>query len=59
MKLPTLARLATLFQILLIPVCVMAAPLGESTGEIWVDGPDDVQPGSDPQHPDAAVNSMY
>ena len=35
---------------------VLAAPVGESGGEIWIDGPADLQPGSDPNNPDAAVD---
>ena len=42
---------------LLIAIPALATPIGESAGEIWVDGPADVQPGGDPNHPDAAVDN--
>ena len=44
------------FTCLLISIPVLAAPVGESAGEIWVDGPADKQPGSDPNHPDAVID---
>jgi hypothetical protein len=34
-----------------------AAPVGESAGEIWVNGPADKMPGSDPNQPDADVDA--
>lgn len=40
---------------LLVSISALAAPVGESAGEIWVNGPD--QPGSDPNQPDADVDS--
>jgi hypothetical protein len=47
---------STLMLFLLLPVAAMATPVGEHAGEIWVDGPADVQPGSDPSNPDAVVD---
>ena len=43
---------------LLISIPALASPVGESAGEIWVDGPADVQPGLQPGNPDAAVDGM-
>ena len=42
---------------LVITFTALAASVGESAGEIWVDGPAP-QPGSDPNQPDAAVDHM-
>ncbi len=44
-----LVVLATITQ----PGLILAAPIGESGSEIWVDGPLDVKPGGDPRWPDA------
>jgi hypothetical protein len=41
---------------LLIAIPAFATPVGESAGEIWVDGPADKQPGSDPNNPDAVID---
>jgi len=41
---------------LLISFPALAAPIGESAGEIWIDGPAEVQPGSDPSNPDVVVD---
>lgn len=41
---------------LLISFPALAAPVGESAGEIWIDGPAEVQPGSDPGNPDVVVD---
>ena len=43
---------------LLISIPALATPVGEHAGEIWVDGPADMQPGADPGNPDAAVDGM-
>lgn len=47
-------KLATLF-VLLLTSPLWAAPVGEHAGEIWIDGPEEIQLG-DPIHPDAAVD---
>jgi hypothetical protein len=62
MKKVLLIKLTALTVCLLTSVISLAGPeganvVGESRGEIWVDGPADVQPGSDPNHPDAAVDN--
>ena len=44
----------TLF--LLLPVPVLAEPVGEHAGEILVDGPLGMQPGSEPSNPDVVVD---
>ncbi|MFC1797071.1 hypothetical protein ACFL1V_08255, partial [Pseudomonadota bacterium] len=41
---------------LLISFPTLAAPVGESAGEIWIDGPEETQPGTTPSKPDAAVD---
>jgi hypothetical protein len=41
---------------LLISFPAQAAPIGESAGEIWIDGPAEVQPGSDPGNPDVVID---
>ena len=43
---------------LLISFPTLAAPVGEHAGEIWIDGPDDLKPGMNPAHPDAAVDHL-
>jgi len=50
------SKLSTLILFLLLPVPVLAAPVGEHAGEILVDGPLDAQPGSDPSNPDAVID---
>jgi hypothetical protein len=55
MKNSHLVKLALLI-CLLFSVSSLAAPVGESAGEIWLDGPEDKQPGINPAHPDAAVD---
>ena len=56
MKKTLLIKLFVLMQILLIPIPALAVSVGESAGEIWVDGPDEVN-GFSPSWPDAAVDS--
>ena len=41
---------------LLLPVTVLAEPVGEHAGEILVDGPLGMQPGSEPSDPDVVVD---
>ena len=55
MKLVHIFGLTYLFS-LLISFPALAAPIGESAGEIWIDGPAEVQPGSDPSNPDVVVD---
>ena len=43
---------------LLIALPALASPVGESAGEILVDGPLDMQPGSNPSSPDAVVDKL-
>jgi len=57
MKPALLSRLAA-FIGLLISFPTLASPIGENAGEIWVDGPADIQPGTNPANPDAAVDSI-
>lgn len=41
----------------LLPLSASAGPaIGESTGEFWVDGPADVQIGTDPSFPDVVID---
>ena len=40
----------------LISCPLLAGPVGEHAGEIWIDGPEDKQPGLNPRFPDAAVD---
>lgn len=59
---PTLLIKLTALALCLLPrLNALAAPdsasgIGESRGEVWVDGPADKQPGSDPTHPDAVID---
>jgi hypothetical protein len=46
----------TLILFLLLPVPALAAPVGEHAGEIWIDGPVEVQPGFSPGNPDVVVD---
>ena len=57
MKQALIIAMATLIG-LLISFPTLAAPFGEHAGEIWIDGPDDVKPGINPAHPDAAVDHL-
>ena len=42
---------------LLLPFSAFATQfVGEHAGEIWIDGPADVQPGSDPGNPDVVID---
>jgi len=63
MKKVLLIKLIALIFCILTSITSLAGPegtnvVGESGGEIWVDGPGDVQPGSDPNHPDAAIDNL-
>jgi hypothetical protein len=55
MKKPSLIPIAILTSCVLFSIHALAAPVGESAGEIWINGPD--QPGSDPNQPDADVDT--
>ena len=47
---------SSLVLFLLLPVPVLAELVGEHAGEIWVDGPAEVQPGGEPANPDVVVD---
>ena len=47
---------STLILCLLLPLPLLAAPVGEHAGEILVDGPLAAQPGVNPSNPDAVVD---
>jgi len=50
---------SSLIMVLLLPVPALATHAGgDNRGEIWIDGPADVQPGVGPQLPDVAVDSQ-
>jgi len=56
MKKALLIKLAALLLYLLLSMPALASPVGESAGEILVDGPLNIQPGSNPGNPDAVVD---
>lgn len=55
MKKTFLRKIAIVLLCVCLSAPLSASPVGESAGEIWIDGPD--QPGSDPNQPDADVDS--
>jgi hypothetical protein len=55
MKKPVAFKIAILLWSVLLSTSALSAPIGEHAGEIWISGPD--QPGTNPNHPDADVNS--
>jgi len=54
MKKPFLGTIALPVLCVCLSATLSAAPVGESAGEIWIDGP--VQPGVNPIQPDADVD---
>jgi len=56
MKKALLIKLAALLVCLLLSMPALAAPVGESAGEILVDGPVNAQQGLNPSNPDAVVD---
>ena len=55
MKKSILTTITIFFSCVLLTISAHSSSIGESAGEIWIDGPD--QPGSDPNQPDADVDS--